>query len=305
MTIASPQLLEARAYLKGQDADLSNDEVGISGGPSHVATGTSYHLGKDQLKMGRNPYSARTARDKAGLANPATANLASALDVDDDLDELRDMSVWIVEQCRRPNPHPDTLDIREIIYSPDGVTVFTWDREEGQTSAPQRRGDSSHRTHTHFDWYRDAGLRDKVGIFRRYFERDNPTGGSDMVPISFGEGEKPGPPSSRVKVMQLALVRAGGDLTPFGGADGRYGNGTATVMVQVLGPVAGDGKLYDADQYDALQPLAYGKGSKGDKGDKGEDGKPGAPGATPTAVTFGPVVATVTEVATPPAPPAA
>jgi hypothetical protein len=299
MTFASPKLLEARAYLKGQDADLNNDEVGIVGGPSHIATGTSYHLGKDQLKMSKNPYSARTARDKAGLANPATANMASALDVDDDLDELRDMSVWIVEQCRRPNPHPDTLDIREIIYSPDGVTVFTWDREKGQTSAPERRGDSSHREHSHFDWYRDAGQRDKVGIFRRYFERNNPTGGDDMIPILFGEGEKPGPRSSRVGAMQRALIRAGADLSGAGGPDGRYGQGTANALIEVLGPeIAGDGKLYDDLQYDALQPLAYGGGAKGDKGDPGPAGPPGA---TPTAVTFGPVVATVTEVTVPPA----
>lgn len=294
MTVLGVRLREWREYIKGEDADLDNFEVGTVGGPSHVAEGTSYHLGKDQLKMSRNPYSARTARDKAGLANPETANLASAGDVDDDLDELREMSVWIVEECRRPNPHPDTRDIREIIYSPDGVTVFTWDREKGQTSAPERRGSASHRTHTHFSWYRDSGLRDKTGVFRRFFNRHNPAGGNDMIPIPFGEGEKPNPPSSRVKVMQLALVRAGGDLTPYGGADGRYGNGTATVMMQVLGPIAGDGRLYDADQYDALQPLAYGgKGAKGDPGERGPAG------ATPTAVTFGPITAAVTAVTMP------
>lgn len=297
MTVVGVKLREWREYIKGQDADLDNFEVGTAGGPAHVAEGTSYHLGKDQLKMGKNPYSARTARDKAGLANPETANLASAGDVDDDLDELRDMSVWIVGECRKPNPHPDTLDIREIIYSPDGVTVFTWDREQGQTSPPQRRGSASHKTHTHFSWYRDSGLRDKTGVFRRYFNRNN-TGGSDMIPIPFGEGETPAAPSSRVKAMQLALIRAGGDLAPFGGADGRYGNGTATVMVSVLGPIAGDGRLYDADQYDALQPLAYGGGTPGPKGDPGPAGPPGA---TPIAVTFGPVTATVTEVTTPPA----
>lgn len=292
MTVASPALLEARAYLKGQDPDLSNDEVGIAGGPSHVATGTSYHLGKDQLKMGRNPYSARTARDKAGLANPATANFASALDVDDDLDELREMSVWIVDECRKPNPHPDTLDIREVIYSPDGVNVWTWDREKGQTSPPEKRGDSSHRTHSHFSFYRDAGLKPKVPIFRRFYERNNPAGGSDMIPIPFGEGEKPAPRSSRVGAMQRALIRAGADLSAVGGPDGRYGQGTANALIAVLGAeIAGDGRLYDDAQYDALQALAYAGGEKGDKGDKGD---PGPPGPMPTAVTLGPVVAPVT-----------
>ena len=299
MTVASPALLEARAVVKSEDPDLSNDEVGIVGGPSHIVTGTSYHLGKDQLKMSKNPYSARTARDKAGLANPAVANFASALDIDDDLDELREMSTWLVNECRRPNPHPDTLDIREIIYSPDGINVWTWDREKGQTSAPEKRGDSSHRTHSHVSWYRDAGLRDKAGIFRRFFNRNNPAGGNDMIPIPFGEGEKPAPRSSRVGAMQRLLIRGGADLSGVGGPDGRYGQGTANALIAVLGPdIAGDGRLYDDLQYDELQAKVYGGGAKGDKGDAGP---PGPPGATPTAVTFGPVVATVTAVTVPPA----
>lgn len=86
-------------------------------------------------------------------------------------------------------------------------------------------------------------------------------GTNDMIPIAFGEGERPNPPSSRVQAMQLAGVRAGYDLTPFGGADGRYGNGTAGMLVALLGALAGDGHLYDAPQYDALQALAYGGGT--------------------------------------------
>lgn len=168
MTFAPQPLLDARAYLKGRDADLDNNEVGIVGGPSHIAAGTSYHLGADQLDMSKNPYSARTARDKAGLADPQIRNAACALDVDDDLNELRDMSSWIVQECR--TGAADTLDIREVIWSPEGLTVWTWDREQGQGSAPQRRGDSSHLAHTHFSFYRDATRRDKTSIFRRYFD---------------------------------------------------------------------------------------------------------------------------------------
>lgn len=166
MTYAPATILAARAYLKGQDADLSDPELGIVGGPSHIAEGTSYHLGRTQIKMNKNPYSVRTARDKAGLTDAA-----SALDVDDDLDELRALSVWAVEQCRAGAP--DTLDIREIIYSPDGVRVLRWDRERGQSSQPIPDNDLSHRTHTHFSYYRDSELRDKVGLFRRFFEGVN------------------------------------------------------------------------------------------------------------------------------------
>lgn len=167
MTFAPAALLELRDFLKGEDPDLDNNEVGIVGGPSHIATGTSYHLGKDQLKMAKNPYSARTARDKAGLADPAICNAASAIDIDDDLDDLRPLSVWLVDQCRAGAP--DTLDIREIIYSPDGVIVLQWDRERGQHSAPQPHADLSHRQHTHVGFYRDSVRRSKVGVFRRFY----------------------------------------------------------------------------------------------------------------------------------------
>lgn len=163
MTFAPPTLLAARNYLKGQDPDLDNAEVGIVGGPGHVAQGTSYHLGKDQLILSKNPYSVRTARDKAGLSNAA-----SALDIDDDLDELRALSLWLVEQCRAGAP--DTLDIREIIFSPDGVNVYRWDRERGQTSLPVPDNDLSHRRHTHVAYYRDSEFRDKVGLYKRFFE---------------------------------------------------------------------------------------------------------------------------------------
>lgn len=167
MTFAPATILAARAYLKGRDSDLSDPELGIVGGPSHVATGTSYHLGADQLKPSRNPYSARAFRDRNGLSNAA-----SALDIDDDLNELRALSVWLVEECRRGAS--DTLDVREIIYSPNGFNVLRWDRERGQGSAPFPDNDLSHRTHTHISWYRDSEFRDKVGMFRRFFE----TGGA-------------------------------------------------------------------------------------------------------------------------------
>lgn len=169
MTFAPETIRAVRALLKGEDPDLDDNELGIVGGPSHVTTGTSYHLGKDQLIMSKNPYSARTSRDLAGLSNAA-----SALDIDDDLDELRELSVWLVAECRANAP--DTRDICEIIYSPDGVQVLQWDRERGVTSAPRTHSDLSHRMHTHISWYRDSEFRDKTAVFRRFYEsRDNMT----------------------------------------------------------------------------------------------------------------------------------
>jgi hypothetical protein len=166
MTFAPDSIKAVRAYLKGQDPDLSDTELGIVGGPSHVTQGTSYHLGRDDLIMSKNPYSARTARDLAGLSNAA-----SALDIDDDLDELRTLSVWLVAACRRGEP--DTRDIREIIYSPDGIDVWRWDRERGQNSLPIPDSDFSHRNHSHISWYRDSEFSDRVAVFRRFFEGDN------------------------------------------------------------------------------------------------------------------------------------
>ena len=166
MTFAPPTLLAWRRYLKSHDADLSDAELGIVGGPSHITRGTSYHLGKDQLIMSKDPYSARTARDRAGLSNAASAG-----DIDDDLDELRKLSVWLVGECRANTE--DTRDIREIIYSPDGTAVLRWDRERGINSQPIPDSDLSHRTHTHVSWYRDSEFRDKTGVFKRFFEGDD------------------------------------------------------------------------------------------------------------------------------------
>lgn len=137
---------------------------GIVGGPSHVAAGTSYHLGRDQLKLSRDPYSARTARDRAGLSNAASAG-----DVTDmiGVNLLRSLSLWVVSQARAGAA--DAADLREIIFSPDGNAVLTWDRQRGGASFPLARGDSSHRTHTHFSWYRDSEFRDRAALFERFF----------------------------------------------------------------------------------------------------------------------------------------
>lgn len=165
MTFAPASLLAVRRVFKTRFPHIADAELGIVGGPSHIQTGTSYHLGADQLKMSRNPYSARTTRDKAGLSNAA-----SAFDITDRIGPplLRELSQWLVTQCRVRAT--DTLDVREIIFSPNGIAVLTWDRERGVTSYPMARGDSSHRTHTHVSWYRDSEFRDRAAVFERFFQ---------------------------------------------------------------------------------------------------------------------------------------
>lgn len=192
------KIREVRAFLKGEDADLDDVELGIVGGPSHIRTGTSYHLGADQLIMSKNPYSVRTPRDRAGLSNAS-----SGLDIDDDLDEMRELCVWLVAECRANAP--DTQDIREIIYSPDGVQVLQWDRERGITSLPRPHSDLSHRGHGHISWYRDSEFRDKVAVFRRFYaERE------EMTPAQFVALLRD--PAVAVQMRALAWQYVGGGI---------------------------------------------------------------------------------------------
>lgn len=139
--------------------------LGIVGDTAHVAGGTSYHLGKDDLRSGA--YSVQTARDRAGLSQ-----YASAVDLGKlkgGFPPLRKFSLWYVDQCR--HNAADTRDVREVIYSPDGLTVLRWDRERGVGSAARDgEADYSHRTHSHVSFYRDSRLRDQRGPFKRYFE---------------------------------------------------------------------------------------------------------------------------------------
>lgn len=166
MTFAPATIRSAGSYLVGKGFINS----GIVGDADHVGGGTSYHLGRDDLRAGA--YSILTSRDRAGLSYAA-----SALDISHvTKPRLRLFSGWLVAQCRANAP--GTSDIREIIYSPDGLTVWRWDRERGYASAPVKsvyaggawtQGDMSHRYHTHVSFYRDAEYRAKTGIFTPYF----------------------------------------------------------------------------------------------------------------------------------------
>ncbi|MEV4414022.1 peptidoglycan-binding domain-containing protein [Catellatospora sp. NPDC049609] len=164
MSYAPRTLLDLRAYLKPKTG-LSDNALGIVGDSQH---GSGYHLGRDRLKhrLDRD-YSTRTARDKAGLTDAA-----SAFDLGNHK-RLREFSVWLVAQCRANAA--DTRDIREVIYSPDGRTVLRWDRERGVSSAPKAgEASDSHRYHTHISWYRDSEHRDKTAVFKRFYVSATP-----------------------------------------------------------------------------------------------------------------------------------
>lgn len=170
MTRAPSSLLEVRSLLlthldvdqdRVRAADLEPAEVGIVGDSAHRG---GYHCGKDRVVT--QDYSVvESDRDSRGLTD-----LASALDVglfsvtvDGRTHNLRTFSIWCVDQCKAGAP--DTRDIREIIYSPDGEVVRRWDRLKRRAT-----GDETHLWHTHISFFRDAMKAgwDQTPLFRRY-----------------------------------------------------------------------------------------------------------------------------------------
>ena len=163
MTFAPAPLQALQGFIVAHGAV----ELGVVGDTRHKNEGFSYHLGADDLKPGAS--SARLPRDAAGLSNAA-----SAIDlgkVGGTLEGLRTMSRWLVGECLAGAP--ETHDIREIIYSADGLIVSRWDGRDGAPgvvrSGPDQ-GDDRHLKHTHISYFRDSETRDKVALFKRFFE---------------------------------------------------------------------------------------------------------------------------------------
>jgi hypothetical protein len=158
MTYAPASIKAAQVYLRAQTG-LPWVSLGIVGDENHDG---GYHHGKPNVPAW--DYSRdESSRDEKGLTGAA-----SALDIGKftkGTKTLRTFSVWLVQQCKANAP--DTRDIREVIYSPDGKVVKRWDRLGKRTS-----GDSSHLSHTHISYHRDAEARDKTGLFKRYFESE-------------------------------------------------------------------------------------------------------------------------------------
>ena len=158
MSYAPKTLLALQTYWKAQ----GGVPLGIVGNAAHASGGTSYHLGKDHLVRGA--YSARTARDKAGLTNAASAIDLGRLG--GSLGNLWEFSRWFAQKCMDT---PGYRDVREVIFwSPVRNRVVGW-----SDLAPDKwindYGDLSHKTHTHISFYRDSENREKVSLFSAYF----------------------------------------------------------------------------------------------------------------------------------------
>ena len=170
MTRAPENLLAVRGLLLAhlnvdpntvRGADLEPAEVGIVGDANHRG---GYHCGSDRVVV--NDYSVvESPRDSSGLTLDAAALDVGLFEVRSAgrTHTLQSFSVWCVQQCTANAP--DTRDIREIIYTPDGRTVRRWDRLRRRTS-----GDDSHLWHTHISFFRDSikAGRDQTPLFRRY-----------------------------------------------------------------------------------------------------------------------------------------
>ena len=182
MTSAPANLLAARRLLLDHldDAPGSNDlepgEVGIVvADPDHRG---GYHCGADRVVS--NDYSVyESSRDKAGLSDYACALDVGTFSVTTAKGtfDLPHYSRWLVAQCIAGTP--DTRDLREVIYSPDGKVVRRWDRLGRRSS-----GDSSHLYHTHKSYFRDAikAGRDQTPVIRRYLTHIGLLEADDMTP---------------------------------------------------------------------------------------------------------------------------
>ncbi|MFI5484391.1 MULTISPECIES: hypothetical protein [Micromonospora] len=184
MTRAPTNLLTVRNLLlahlnvdpdRVRSQDLEPAEVGIVGDASHRG---GYHCGSDRVVAG--DYSVvESPRDRNGLTLDAAALDVGQFEVRSGgrTHDLHSFSVWCVGQCAANAP--DTRDIREIIYSPDGRVVRRWDRLNRRST-----GDDSHLWHTHFSFFRDAikAGRDQTPLFRRYLTTIGLIEGDDMTP---------------------------------------------------------------------------------------------------------------------------
>ncbi|MCD0446449.1 peptidoglycan-binding protein [Glycomyces sp. A-F 0318] len=176
MTYEPATLSALQEYLHDQTG-LSHAALGVVGDRTHRG---GYHCGWDRRSKNSRGDLADYSWEDSSRDSRRKTNAASAIDIGS-FDDLRAFSLWLVKQCREGTA--DTRDIREVIYSPDGRKVKRWDRLDQSST-----GDASHRWHTHVSFFRDAENRDKLAVFRRWFE-----GGKAPAAPPAGNRPAPGP----------------------------------------------------------------------------------------------------------------
>ncbi|GIF69466.1 hypothetical protein Ais01nite_75010 [Asanoa ishikariensis] len=170
MTFNPADLVEVQRDVKAL-IHIPFNALGILGDTDHADGGTSYHLGRNQLRD--DAYSlTQSNRDKHA------SNAASAFDLgnewrfeaaNDTAAKKRAQKAFLrfnhLYVAALKAKVPGTEDIREIIYTPDGDEVKTFDVLKIRSG-----GDLNHRTHTHTSFFRDSeGRRD--GAYRKLMLR--------------------------------------------------------------------------------------------------------------------------------------
>jgi hypothetical protein len=132
----------------------------------------SYHMSVPQLRQcgsgpvdtltRKTPYSIKLPRDRAVLpvatniiTGPALERYACGLDISFPSRKLQSFSKALIELVQADVPY--ARDVCEVVYSPDGKTVYGWWAGNGRDSKPELGyGDGSHLWHTHISQHRDA-----------------------------------------------------------------------------------------------------------------------------------------------------
>jgi len=240
MTYEPQTLSDLQEYMRIQTG-LPYNELGTVPDPAHNG---GYHCGWDRRRLENGALDDYSWQESARDWNHKT-DAARAFDCGM-FPYLRELSIWMVNQCVAGAP--DTLDIREIIYSPDGNIVKRWDRLGIQSG-----GSDSHLTHTHFSWFADAEENDKTSPFQRFFEGGGVSTLGEYntqyriqngvvavqepnLHIPAGEGHSASVTVNPFGIVLKALVTGDDAIIPeFPGIPGRtWKNGTSAALDQVL-----------------------------------------------------------------------
>jgi hypothetical protein len=153
VTYADPALRQLQTYLTGQGIPV----LGIVGDVAHKR---GYHVGKDRIfgpgGQGWSDYSVRTARDKAGLSNAATA-----IDIG-----RHNGIIELLAGLRAEARAGRAPDIREIISERgDGSHIWRYDAVTGSTTGDPASRELPH--HGHVSYFRDSEGRTKLPVYQR------------------------------------------------------------------------------------------------------------------------------------------
>lgn len=172
MTTAPTDLVAFRHVVKAKTGIQLDASIGIVGDGAHQRTG-GYHEGRDVLIMigkyhpsypagdSREDFSARLARDRAGLTLDA-----SAMDIGCEW-RAGGRSAWLrfnrllVAQLRAGDPALGP--IAEVNYTPDGARKVRIQRKNGW--AEEATSDTVD-VHTHIGWHRDTAGRRQACLDR-------------------------------------------------------------------------------------------------------------------------------------------